>query len=228
MAISQQHKLSINQSNDSNDYELAFHRNVLFLIVAGYKMFAENVTDYTDEEEPSITGEIVRCVNEYIEGPSARNWAISYVIEEESPENTKGKLGKRRKRVDIVCMRTGMKLRLRMKFEAKRLKRPGFPVSSYVGTAGLGEFISGNYAPGCDTAGMLGYIQSGDCDYWAKQISDDMNKKRKEVHLTEDGQWQKANLGNIDDCYKTRHDRPTVEHKKLLVYHLLLDFINKN
>jgi hypothetical protein len=38
------------------------------------------------------------------------------------------------------------------------------------------------------------------------------------------GQWQKACLENVNDCYKTRHNRPTVK-RELLVYHLLLDFV---
>jgi len=71
---------------------------------------------------------------------------------------------------------------------------------------------------------MLGYIQSDDCDYWAKQISDAINEKRQEVHLMKDGQWQKIRLKTIDYCYKTRHNRPTVQ-PELLVYHLLLDFV---
>ncbi len=133
-------------------------------------------------------------------------------------------MGKHRKKVDIVCTRTGTKPRSRIKFEAKRLKRPGFPSREYVGRKGLGEFISGNYAPECDTAGMLGYIQSDDCDYWAEQIPDALNKKKQEVHLTKDGQWRKASLENVNDCYKTRHNRPTIK-RELLVYHLLLDFV---
>ncbi len=224
MAILGQYKLSINQSNDSNVYKVAFHREALILIIAGHKRLTRNDTDYSYEEEPSITGELVRCANEYIDSTSSPDWAELYDVRDESPENTNEKLGKYRQRVDIVCTRTGTKPRSRIKLEAKRLKIPGFPVGEYVGKTGLGEFISGNYAPECDAAGMLGYIQSDDCDYWAEQIPDALNEKKKEVQLTKDGQWQKASLENIDDCYKTRHNRSTVK-RELLVYHLLLDFV---
>jgi len=224
MAILGQHKSNINQSDDSSDYEGGFHCDALFLIIAGHKKLTENATDYSNEEEPNITGELVRCANEYIDSTSSPTWTSFYDVRDESPENTKERLGKDRKKVDIVCTLTGIKPRSRIKFEAKRLKRPGFLVGEYVGKAGLGEFISGNYAPECNTAGMLGYIQSDDCDYWAEQIPDALNRRKEEVHLIKDGQWQKASLENVDDCYKTRHNRPTVK-RELLIYHLPLDFV---
>lgn len=227
MAILGQHKSNINQSDDSSDYEVGFHRDALFLIIAGHKRLTENAADYSNEEEPNITGELVRCVNEYIDSTSSPIWTRFYDVRDESPENTKERLGKDRKKVDIVCTLTGIKPRSRIRFEAKRLKRPGFSVGKYVGKEGLGEFIAGNYAAGDDTAGMLGYVQSDDCDYWAREISDGMIKKKKEVGLIKGGQWQKAHLDNIDQCYQTHHKRPTIK-RELLVYHLLLVFVRRH
>jgi hypothetical protein len=225
MAISQHRKLSINQSDDSCDYIASFHRDVLFLIIAGYKKLKGENIDYSNEEEPNITGELVRCSNEYIDSATSPGWTRFYDIRDESPENTQGRLGKYRKTVDIVCTLTGLKPRSRLKLEAKRLKNPSFPIREYIGETGLGEFISGNYAPESDTAGMLGYIQSNDCDYWAKQIPDALNEKKKEVYLAKNGKWQKANLENVNDCYTTLHNRPTVK-RELLIYHLLLNLIS--
>jgi hypothetical protein len=224
MAILGQHKLSTNRSNDSSDYEVAFHRYALFLIIAGQKALVESGVNCFDVDEEDITGDLTDYTNKYINSLSSPDWTKHYRVQEELRENAKGKKGKHRQRIDIVCILTGRKPHRLVKFEAKRLKRPGFPVGKYVGRTGLGEFISGDYAPQCNTAGMLGYIQSDDCDYWAKQIPDALNKKKKEVHLTKDGQWQKACLENVNDCYKTRHNRPTVK-RELLVYHLLLDFV---
>lgn len=224
MAISGQNKLSINRSDDSSDYEAGFHRDALCLIIAGHKRLVENNNDYSNEKEPSITGELVRCTNEYIDNFSSPEWTNNYVVNEESPENTKGRLGKNRKRVDIVCTLAGRKPQQRIRFEAKRLKDKKFPVGRYIGSEGLMEFITGNYAPEDDTCGMLGYIQSDDCEYWAKQIPDALGKS-KEVSITEDGLWQKACVENINHCYKTRHNRMT-NNRKFLVYHLLLDFTN--
>jgi len=225
MAISGQHKPTTNHSNDKRDYQFAIYHDALCLIVAGYERLLATGVYYSDKDEEVITGELVRCTQEYIDCPSSWYGAERYHVYEDARENVKGLTGKYRPKVDIVCVLTGIRPQEHMKFEAKRLRRPGFTVSKYVGKDGLGEFISGNYAPECDTAGMLGYIQSDDCDYWAEQIPDALNTRKKEVHLTKDGQWQKASLENVNDCYKTRHNRPTVK-RELMVYHLLLDFVN--
>ncbi len=224
MAITGQHKININQSDDSSDYTAVIHRDALFLIIAGQKEMIADSIDYSNTAEEDITGDLTKYTDEYINSLSSPDWTEHFYVQEELRENTNRKKGKHRKRVDVVCVLTGRKPQERMKFEAKRLKKPGFPVGEYVGKTGLGEFISGNYAPECDTAGMLGYIQSDDCDYWAEQIPDALNEKKKEVQLTKDGLWQKANLKNVNDCYKTWHNRPTVK-RELLVYHLLLDFV---
>ena len=224
MAILGQQKSNINQSDDSSDYEVGIHRDALFLIIAGHKRLTENDADYSNEEEPNITGEIIRYTREYIEAPDACEWAYQYAVHEDPPENDAIRMGKYRKKVDIIVERVQKGRHPRMRFEAKRLKRPGFPASEYVGGKGLGEYIAGNYAAGDDTACMLGYVQSDDCDYWAQKISDDLRKKKKEVCMVKGSHWKKAQLDNIDQCYKTRHNRPTVK-RELLVFHLLLVFI---
>ena len=224
MAITGKHKSPSNQSDDSSDYVAVIHRDALFLIIAGQKEMIADSIDYSNTAEEDITGDLTKYTDEYINSLSSPDWTQYYCVQEEQRENMEGKKGKHRQRIDIVCILTGRKPQERMKFEAKRLKRPGFLVSKYIGETGLGEFISGNYAKGADVVGMLGYIQSNDCVYWAGKISDAMNKKKIEVHLTQDGQWQKADLENIDDCYKTQHNRPKIK-RELLIYHLLLDFV---
>ena len=221
MAISGQHKSNINQSDDSADYEVGIHRDALFLIIAGHKRLAEKAADYSNEEEPNITGELVHYTREYIEAPDACEWASRYAVHDDPPENDVIRMGKRRKKPDIIVERTQKGRHPRMRFEAKRLKRPGFPASEYVGGKGLGEFIAGNYAARDDTAGMLGYVQSDDCDYWAREISVTLEKKKRDIGLIGGCHWQKAHFDDVDHCYKTRHNRPRIE-RELLVYHLLL------
>jgi len=221
MAISGQHKSNINQSDDSIDYEVGFHRDALFLIIAGHKRLTKNAADYSNEEEPNITGEILRYTREYIEAPDACEWASRYAVHDYPPENDAIRMGKHRKKVDIIVERTQKGRHPRMRFEAKRLRKPRFTVSKYLGKEGLCEFIEGNYAANDDTAGMLGYVQSDDCDYWASRISETLEEKKQEIGLIEGDQWQKAHFDDVDHCYKTRHNRPRIE-RELLVYHLLL------
>jgi len=224
MAISGQHKSNINQSDDSSEYKADIPCDALYLIIAGHQRLIADNDDYSDTAEEDITGELREYTQNYIDSQSSPDWTKHFCVVEELRENAHGKKGKHRQRVDIACILTGRKPQEFLRFEAKRLRKPGFTVGKYLGKEGLGEFIAGNYAAGDDTAGMLGYVQSDDCDYWAKKISDGLREKKKEVGLIKDGQWQKANLDNIDQCYQTRHNRPTIK-RELLVYHLLLVFL---
>lgn len=193
------------------------------MIVAGYERLVASDTDYSDTEEEHITGELTQQTDEYINTQESPDWTKYYVVQEERRENVSGRKGKHRPRVDIAFVLTGRKPQRRIRFEAKRLRKPRFTVGYYIGNDGLGQFIRGNYATGDDTAGMLGYVQSDDCDFWAEEISKTLDKKNREVGLIEGGQWQKACFDDVDHCYKTRHKRPTIE-RQLLVYHLLLVF----
>ena len=224
MAISGQNKPSVNQPDDSGDYVASFYHDALFLIVAGHRRLVAGDTDYSETAEEDITGELTHQTEQYINREDSPDWTKYYVVREERRENVGGRKGKHRPRVDIAFVLTGRKPQSLMRFEAKRLRKPGFTVSKYIGKKGLGEFIAGNYAAEDDTAGMLGYVQSDDCDYWARKIADGLERRKKEVGLIKGEQWEKANLDNIDQCYTTRHNRPTVK-RELLVYHLLLAFI---
>ncbi len=222
MATSRQNKPDVNQLADSGDYVASFCRDALFLIVAGYERLIGGGTDYSGTAEEHITGELRQHTEQYINAQDSPDWTKYYVVQEERPENVRNKKGKHRPRVDIAFVLTAGKPQRLMRFEAKRLQKPGFTVGKYVGKEGLGEFIAGNYAAEDDTAGMLGYVQSDDCDYWAGKISESIGKKKREVRLKKGGQWQKAHFDGIDHCYKTRHNRPSIKCE-LLVYHLLLD-----
>jgi len=224
MAISTQARTAVGESTDAGDYKAAFHRDALTLIIDGYGKLPDGTNDYSNEDEPNITGELVRCANEHIDCLSSPEWTKFYDVTEENPEHAQERKGKQRKRVDIVCTLTGTKPRSRMKFEAKRLKNPGFPAGKYIGQDGLGEFISGNYAPELSVVGMLGYIQSHDSRHWAQELSNVLEREKTQVCLQKNTRWEEAGFINMDHCYKTRHNRPTVK-RDLLVYHLLLDFV---
>jgi len=221
MAIPGQNIPNVNQSSDSGDYVDSFCRNVLFLLVAGHERLVADGTDYSNTAEEHITGELTQQTEQYINRQDSPYWTKDYVVQEERRENVRGRKGKHRPRVDIAFVGTDRKPRRFMRFEAKRLRKPGFTVGKYIGKEGLGEFIVGNYAADDDTAGMLGYVQSDDCDYWAREISVTLEKKKRDIGLIEGDQWQKAHFDDVDHCYKTRHNRPRIE-RELLVYHLLL------
>ena len=221
METSGPYKLNIDHSNDSSEYKAGFHRGALYLIVAGHERLIAGDEDFSDTAEEEISGELAMHMQDYIDSLSSPDWTRYFCVQEELRENTNARKGKYRKRVDIAFVLAGTKPQKFMRFEAKRLRKPGFTVGGYIGEDGLGEFIVGNYAADDDTAGMLGYIQSDDCDYWAMGISEALEKKKRDVGQIEGGQWQKAHFDDVDHCYKTQHNRPRIK-RKLLVYHLLL------
>jgi len=224
MAIAEQHNLNINRSSDGSEFNSNVHREMLILITEACNMLKADGLNYTDTDEPAISGELVRFARQYCENKDLSEWAWPYTIHDDPPENDKSRKGKSRKRVDIIIERAQRGRHPRVRFEAKRLKKPGFPASEYVGQKGLGEFVSGNYAPESNVVGMLGYVQSDDCRHWANKLLDEVQAKKQAVHLKKDSRWKKAGLKNIEHCYTTRHTRST-DRGKFLVYHLLLNFV---
>ena len=214
MAISRQ-KTSKANSSDNSEYRIAFYSNSLLLLACGHQRLLAEGHEFSNSEEPDITGEIVRCTREYIDDAISPDWVSFYEVYDESPENTGDKKGKSRKKVDVVCTLTQRRPHLRMKFEAKRLNSNSHPAGIYLAKEGLLEFLTGSYAPESDAAGMLGYVQSDDCDYWAKQIS----KKLRESDI----QLQQSGFEGIDNSYTSVHNRPTIK-KEITIYHFLLDF----
>ncbi|NLB82279.1 MAG: hypothetical protein GX800_11880 [Clostridiaceae bacterium] len=214
MSIPEQKTIN-NDSSDSAEYRKAFYCRSLLLLVNGYQLLLSEANDFSNSEETDITGELVRCSNAYIDNLASPDWVVPYTVNEESPENTGERKGKRRKRVDVVCTLTQRRPHLRLKFEAKRLKNKLHPVSAYLGKEGLGEFLTGNYAPESDVAAMLGYIQTDNCVYWKHQISEKLSENNIELHH--------SGLAEISNSYLSVHNR-VVTQKSIAIYHLLLDF----
>lgn len=215
------------QISDGSEYKAVLERDALYLIIEGHELLAGESFDYSDANEEHITGDLTEATIRFINSLVSPDWTKHYCVQEERRENTKGKTGKHRKRVDIACILTGRKPQEVMKFEAKRLRVPEYPVSKYIGEKGLGEFISGAYAPEAEIVGMLGYVQSDDCKYWEGELADEIQTKKKAIRLRKNSRWEKADFVNIDHCNITKHDRK-VGKRDLLVYHLLLDFTEPN
>ena len=213
--VIQRRQTSKDGSTDDSDYRIAFYSYSLLLLVRGHQKLLAESQELSNSEEPDITGELVRCTREYLDDISSPEWVLPYEVFEESPENTGARKGKRRKKVDIVCTMTQRRPRFRMKFEAKRFKSGSHPIGVYLGKEGVQEFLSGEYAPESEAAGMLGYIQSNDSNYWGEKI---LQKLREG-----DIELQESNFEGIDNCYKSCHNRPTIG-KDIMIYHLLLNF----
>ena len=178
MTIANNRTPNANKANDNFDYRMAFCLNAIRLITFGHEAMSKDSVDYTSTEEPAITGELIRHTMDFKNDSQAPKWTIPYDVLDDPPQNN-GKSGKERPRVDILIRRLQRGRDPEIRFEAKRLKKPGFPVSKYVGETGLGEFISCRYAKDDSVAGMLGYVQSGNCESWSKLIPAELNKNKR-------------------------------------------------
>jgi hypothetical protein len=125
-----------------------------------------------DLDEPSLTGIIAEAVKRRLyEDETTPEAYLRYDIHDQPPENPDGTLlGNARRRLDLSIICTGMIPRPVFTLEAKRLRTSGYPIGKYVGDGGMGDYISGRYAPTHVEAAMMGLIQNRDVAYWMTEL----------------------------------------------------------
>ena len=145
----------------------SLRRHAHQLIAAGYALLTPSV--YATWKEPDITGELCRAMSDYMASDDAPGWIIQYALRDDPKLNVPGKHGESRPRIDIELERVQRGPRPLFRFEAKRLG-PNHPVGKYLGSEGLGAFLTGYYPLTHPEAGMLGYIQERDIPHWCHAL----------------------------------------------------------
>jgi hypothetical protein len=203
-------------------YALALRSHAHELIAMAYHRMESS--SYVDWEEPAITGELVRVMRELLESNDAPVWAVYYSISDDPPLNADGKLGKFRPRVDIEFERTGIRgQRPRLRFEAKRLGTSSkHKVGAYLGTDGMGCFLSGKYPLNHNEAGMLAYIQSGSEKDWSKQIESALSVNA-EKYCAVPPPYHHQKISALKHTYASHHNL-TPQDYKIVIHHVLLRF----
>lgn len=129
-------------------------------------------------EEPAITGRLCTEIQTFLVEPDAPSWCEKYACHDDPPVNDSGKEGRARDRADLKIEMTASP-RPEFYVEAKRLRLDDpKAVLHYVDKNGMGCFIDGRYARAYDFGAMLGYIVSGDVDYWVQQIETRLHRDR--------------------------------------------------
>lgn len=125
-----------------------------------------------DLDEPSLTGLLAEAIKRRLyEDETTPEAYLRYDIHDQAPENPEGcLLGNARRRLDLSITCSGMIPRPVFTLEAKRLRTNGYPIGKYVGEGGMGDYISGRYAPTHTEAAMLGLIQDRDTAYWMTEL----------------------------------------------------------
>ena len=212
MAAEKLDPLILGAFNDSG-----FRINSHQLLAWGYEDALPQIHGNLKEEE--ITGIIVEAIRERLDNPRTPKKFRRYDIHEEKPVAVEGRTGKKRRRLDLVIVSGHNCPRPQYIFEAKRLRKNGYPISKYVGKEGLQCFIKGVYASQYPEAAMIGYLQSDDAIYWENELyrsfkdSPDLCIKRL---------LQKTQvLSSITDVWTSEHERQ--ENDSILIYHIFLD-----
>jgi len=194
-----------------------------WLIAEGYARM-DNAA-FASEEEPAITGELVREMRAYLEaGDGAPAWVCYYSIHDDPPLSVSGKLGKTRPRVDIEFERAARGPRPRLRFEAKRLdSTTGHTVSGYLGRDGLGCFLSGRYPMTHGEAGMLGYVQSEDETTWVERMVSALSRGREGLAVMDPLLSHQRVHPALHHTYCSRHRR-NKDEAPVVIHHVLLRF----
>jgi hypothetical protein len=221
-ARSYQHRIA---SANRSDYEQLFIRRVHDLIKWGYDRLCASA--YAIQEETVITGELAEAIEGILEYPN-EDWMRFYRVYDDPPINESitapRRKGKRRRRVDIKLDSSEVSPYTRFCFEAKRLGK-GNPVSRYLGTKGLGCFLSGSYARAEQRGGMLGYVQSDDEQTWAAKIDKAFTSSPNSFCLQTKQSHFRLNQtsAQLRHTYVSEHRR-TTDGKQLQIYHSFLIF----
>jgi hypothetical protein len=218
MSISSRARKTHGRPGKSQIYRQGFVNLVHHLLAAGYLRLERTLL--RDQEEPAITGFLVREIRKYIESPEAPKWAHSFAVHDDPPIDFPGTAGKLRPRVDIEMERIQPGPRPRFQFEAKRLYT-GTSVSEYLGKNGLRNFLSGRYAAEHEDAGMLGYVQTQPVHDWVARIEKRMEDNHKELLLDDvtGGAWQRRTDPGLESSFSSLHRRPG---KSILIHHTFL------
>jgi hypothetical protein len=149
-------------------YDYGFRRGAHQLLAWGYQDAFPEIHCNLKEEE--ITGLIVEAIEKRLDNPSTPKKFERYSIDEEKPISIEGRKGKNRRRLDFVVVSSDSCPRFKYVFEAKRLRKNGYPIGKYVGEDGLQCFVEGVYASQCSEAAMVGYVQSDAASYWVNEL----------------------------------------------------------
>lgn len=184
-----------------------------------------DISLHKTSEEPHITGELVRAIEDVLEDERSPDWVMWYSVHDDPPVNTVGRSGKNRQRVDIKIVRHLKGKRPKIQFEAKRLYN-GSSASKYLGSEGLGCFLAGEYSQEQQEAGMLGYVQVNNENTWAQIIKKNLEEKPQDYKLRKNGRWQKTLIApKLKFTYRTCHNRNKT-YGPIGISHIFLKFYN--
>ncbi|MBE9070218.1 hypothetical protein IQ260_26610 [Leptolyngbya cf. ectocarpi LEGE 11479] len=204
-----------------NSYFYGFRRDAHQLLAWGHQEALPQIHCNLTEEE--ITGLIVEEMREKLKDPTIpERFYDRYSVGEEKPLAVEGRTGKRRRKLDIVVeSNLPRESRPEYVFEAKRLRKNGYPIGKYTGKDGVQCFVKGVYASQYPEAAMVGYVQSDVTSYWVSELKRNFGKDTNN-YLRITKLLQKVQvLSPVPDTWVSEHERIT--EGSIAVYHIFLN-----
>lgn len=206
--------------NDSS-YSEFFRRDAHFLLALGYREARAKITSETSE--PDITIEIARAINIKLSSFDLPEEIYNryYSVKAEDPLEESGVLNERRIFLDIVIEEGRGRPRARYIFEAKRLRKNGFPIGRYCDQDGLLRFVLGKYAHLYPEAAMIGCIQSDDQDYWLRELSRKFEQDDTNTYRVKEALRTHAEIAELPHEWVSVHFR--LGRESITLFHIFLD-----
>lgn len=200
-------------------YDPSFRRDAHQLLAWGYEDARPIIKPTL--EETDITGFIAEKIDKRLGDPDTPPRFVRYSIAEDQPVAGEGRTGKSRRRVDLVVECSRSKPRQKYIFEAKRLRKRGYPISKYTDKEGLQQFIVGTaYATQYPEAAMIGYIQSDNYEYWIRELTRKFTESNNGLSIIQELRQVEV-IASLPNELMSQHDRST--GSPITVYHILLD-----
>lgn len=202
-----------------NSYDYGFRRDAHQLLAWGYQDALAEIHCNLQEEE--ITGLIAEAMEKRLDNPSTPEKFDRYSIDEEKPIAIEGRKGKKRRRLDLVVVSGHSRPRPKYIFEAKRLRKNGYPIGKYLGEDGLQCFVKEVYASQYPEAAMVGYVQSDPTSYWESELKRSFDGDLKnDLRITQLLQKVQV-LSSVPDVWVSKHERIT--GSAIAMYHIFLN-----
>jgi hypothetical protein len=202
-----------------SSYDYGFRRDAHQLLAWGYQDVLPQIHCNLREEE--ITGIIVEAIEKRLDDPSTPEKFDRYSIDEEKPISVEGRKGKKRRRLDLVVVSGHSRPRPKYIFEAKRLRKNGYPISEYVGKDGLQCYIKEIYASKYPEAAMVGYIQSDAATYWENELKRRFNHDPNNDLCIKQILQKTQVITSLPDAWVSEHER--VASGSITMYHIFLN-----
>jgi hypothetical protein len=202
-----------------SSYDDGFRRGAHQLLAWGYQDTFPEIHCNLKEEE--ITGLIVGAIEKRLDNPYTPKKFERYSIDEEKPISTEGRKGKNRRRLDFVVVSSDSCPRSKYVFEAKRLRKNGYPIGKYVGEEGLQCFVNGVYASQCSEAAMVGYVQSDAASYWENELKRSFDNDLSNALCITQLLQKVQVLLSMPDVWVSEHERGAGD--LITMYHIFLN-----